>query len=158
MKVHRDRRVHGGLDGRTHPWGRMGLPAPSKVEPPTGDSNRGNRPCLAISTTATRLVGTPSTPASAASRSTPCKPEGLAILKEMRRTADVFLLHLRPKDSKSWVWTARACRRSIGRSSAATPSGYGTKASGLPGGFDAPPTPRVRATTDLTAPIRATTR
>ena len=41
-----------------------------KVEPPTGDSNR------AISTTATRPVGTPSTPASAASRSTPANPKG----------------------------------------------------------------------------------
>ena len=42
-----------------------------KVEPPTAASA-----LPAISTTATRPVGTPSTPASAASRSTPANPKG----------------------------------------------------------------------------------
>ena len=59
---------------------------------------------------------------------------------------------------KSWVWTTRACRRSIRRSSAATPPATAPKANGLPAaGSTRPPTPRVQATT-WTAPSRATTR
>ena len=70
-----------------------------KVEPPTGDSNRGIglarhiyngdqagwdsiNSCKRCITLDTR------------------KPEGLAILKEMLKDCDVFLSHLRPKDSK----------------------------------------------------------
>ncbi len=102
-----------------------------KVEPPTGDSNRGIglarhiyngdqagwdsiNSCKRCITLDTR------------------KPEGLAILKEMLKDCDVFLSHLRPKDSKSWVWTTRACRRSIRRSSAATPPATAPRASPSP--------------------------
>ena len=128
-----------------------------KVEPPTGGQQPRHRPCPAISTTATRPVGTPSTPASAASRSTPANPK-LAILKEMLKDCDVFLSHLRPKDSKKLGLDYESLSKINPKIICGNTSGYGTKGEWAPrGGSTRPPTPRVQATT-WTAPSRATTR
>ena len=124
-----------------------------KVEPPTGDSNRGIglarhiyngdqagwdsiNSCKRCITLDTR------------------KPEGLAILKEMLKDCDVFLSHLRPKDSKKLGLDYESLSKINPKIICGNTSGYGTKGEWAPrGGFDAA-SYAARAGYDLDCPIK----
>lgn len=124
-----------------------------KVEPPTGDSNRGIglarhiyngdqagwdsiNSCKRCITLDTR------------------KPEGLAILKEMLKDCDVFLSHLRPKDSKKLGLDYESLSKINPKIICGNTSGYGTKGEWTPrGGFDAA-SYAARAGYDLDCPIK----
>lgn len=124
-----------------------------KVEPPTGDSNRGIglarhiyngdqagwdsiNSCKRCITLDTR------------------KPEGLAILKEMLKDCDVFLSHLRPKDSKKLGLDYESLSKINPKIICGNTSGYGTKGEWAPrGGFDAA-SYAARAGYDLDCPVK----
>ncbi|MEG0376598.1 MAG: CaiB/BaiF CoA-transferase family protein [Raoultibacter sp.] len=108
-----------------------------KVEPPSGDSNRG----LGL---ARHIHNGDQAGWDAINSSKRCitidtrTPEGLVMLKDMLRDCDVFLSHLRPKDSKKLGLDYESLSKENPKIICGTTSGYGLKGEWSErGGYDA---------------------